>query len=191
MRRIAIVLTLAGAVSYAQVRKNADPPPSVTSTGFHKLRLAYADGMAVEVYTQSSVTPLPTSGKKRGAAWPGTVGTLVAWRDGVHRVVIDKEGAIVFGYDIAVSPGQWAGTVTLRITPLGGGFEAALRSGVLEVQAAGGKAGSVPVGPIPTVAAVREFSSLTKEQAVTMDILYNPSTGEKIFEVLIPSVVAK
>jgi hypothetical protein len=186
MMRLAMLLVLAGAVSFAQERIGTELP-SVTRAGFGKLRLAYHDGITVDIFTQSSVIPLPVAKKKKGEPWVGTVGTLVVWRDGVHRIVMDKDGAIVFGYDLAAVPGQLLGTVTIRITPLGRGFEAALRSGSLEVEA-NGKAGKVPVGQIPTVAAVREFPSLTRDLAVTMDILYNPSTGEKVFEVLIPSV---
>jgi hypothetical protein len=186
MKRLAMVLVLAGVAGFAQGTNGAELP-GVTRVGFGRLRLGYHDGITVDIFTQSSVTPMPVAKKKKGEPWVGTVGTLVVWRDGVHRVVMDKDGAIVFGYDVAAAPGQWPGTVTIRITPLGGGFEAALRSGSLEVEA-NGKAGKVPVGQIPTVAAAREFPSLARELAVTMDILYNPSTGEKIYEVLIPSI---
>jgi hypothetical protein len=42
-------------------------------------------------------------------------------------------------------------------------------------------------GPhLPTVAGVREFPSVKIGEAVTLDVLYNPSTGVKVFDVLRP-----
>jgi len=43
---------------------------------------------------------------------------------------------------------------------------------------------------LPTVAGVREFPAVKIGEAVTLDILCNPSTGEKIFDVLRPIRVA-
>jgi hypothetical protein len=177
-----LLLPVIAAAAFAQ-------SPSVEAAGQYRLRLVYPDGLAIQVHTQSSLQPPPSDRKVRDASVT-MVSTLVVWRDGVHRVVIDKDSAIVFAYDLAVSHGAWPDSATIRIAPLSRAFEAALRSGALQVSMSG-RDGKVPPGSIPTVSATREFPSVSKDQAVTLDILYNPTTNEKIFEVLIPVSASK
>ncbi len=45
--------------------------------------------------------------------------------------------------------------------------------------------------PIATVAAAREFDGVRKGQAVRLEILYNPATGEKVYDIFRPSTDAR
>ena len=68
----------------------------------------------------------------------------------------------------------------IRIDPI----SAATEAGILRYEARQGR--PFPSAHLPTVAAVREFPTVKFGEAVTIDILYNPSTGEKIYDVLRP-----
>jgi len=81
-------------------------------------------------------------------------------RDGhdARRFVLDKDDHVIFGYYIeARKLGQ--GAFEIRIKP-----------------------GST--GDIPTLASARQFPPLRAGDAVQVDILYNPGTGEKLYDVL-------
>ena len=53
-------------------------------------------------------------------------------------------------------------------------------------EALGSRNVKLPAGPLPTVDTVREFPAVRIGQVVTLDILFNPSTGEKVYEVIRP-----
>jgi hypothetical protein len=87
---------------------------------------------------------------------------------------------ILFAYNLEASRGASPGTVKIRIEPISARTEASILS-------AGAPGRPRYSGPrLPTVAGVREFPAVALGQAVTLDILHNPSTGEKIYDVLRP-----
>lgn len=89
-------------------------------------------------------------------------------------------------YNVEASRGASPHTVMIRIEPI----SAATEAGMLKYY------GAAPGRPrftgthLPTVAGVREFPAVKIGEAVTLDILSNPSTGEKIFDVLRPTLIA-
>jgi hypothetical protein len=106
-------------------------------------------------------------------------GGLAVSDEGIERVVPDKDGNILYAYFVEAWASPQPGAVTIRIKPLNKETEASLRSHP--------GPGWHATGPIGTVAGVREFSGVRKGQAVRLEILYNPSTGEKIYDILRPS----
>jgi len=95
---------------------------------------------------------------------------------------VDRANNILFVYNLEASRGASPGTVKIRIEPI----SAATEAGMLKDAAAPGRRPRFSGAHLPTVAGVREFPAVRIGEAVTLDILYNPSTGEKIFDVLRP-----
>jgi hypothetical protein len=103
--------------------------------------------------------------------WSG--GSLVVNRHGVLRLVRDKNDRVLFGYEVEASASNLSGAIDIRIKPI-------------DAKAAENfPSESLPM-PVPTVAAERDFRGVHKEEVVRLEILYNPATGEKIFDVLRP-----
>jgi hypothetical protein len=103
--------------------------------------------------------------------WSG--GSLVVNRHGVLRLVRDTNDRVLFAYEVDASAGNLSGDINIRIKPLDA------------KEAANFPDAGLPV-PVPTVTAERIFRGIHKEEAVRLEILYNPATGEKIFDVLRP-----
>ena len=124
------------------------------------MKVRFGDGTGLEIHTESTGANLPVS----------TSGSEVvpAGYD-FHRLIFDKQGALLLGYDIeARKAGQ--GTYTVRIKPV--------------------DTDKIKVGglgkwlEIPTLTGVREFPPLRTGDAVEVDILYNSATRERIYDVL-------
>jgi hypothetical protein len=136
----------------------------------------FPDGAGLEIYTESTGHTQLNPGGEIGIG-PGPRPK----QDIVDRVVVDSGGNILFAYNLEGSRGAYPDTVTIRILPLTPQTERDLL----------GRANK-PNEPrfsgahVPTVSAVREFLSVKMGQGVTLDILQNPSTGEKIYDVLRP-----
>jgi len=94
---------------------------------------------------------------------------------------VDRANNILFVYNLEASRGASPGTVKIRIEPI----SAATEASVLKYEVATGRL-RFSGAHLPTVAAVREFRAVKIGEAVTLDILYNPSTGERIYDVLRP-----
>jgi hypothetical protein len=148
MNRKSIILFAMAAAAFGQ----ANPPSG--------LKVWFGDGTGLEIHTESTGANLPvsTSGSE-----------IVPAGYDFHRVVFDKQGALLLGYDIeARKAGQ--GTFTVRIKPV--------------------DTDKIKVGgngkwlDIPTLTGVREFPPLRTGDAVEVDILYHPVTGERIYDVL-------
>jgi hypothetical protein len=136
-------------------------------------RAWFADGTGLEIYTETGGSPELDSQSSIGIG-PGT-----GPQDLVNRVVADRENNILFAYNVEASRGASPGTVMIRIMPI----SAATEANMLKRAAA---KGALPGAHLPTVAGVREFPAVKIGEAVTLDILYNPSTGMRVFEVLRP-----
>jgi hypothetical protein len=94
---------------------------------------------------------------------------------------VDRANNILFVYNLEASRGKSPDTVMNRIEPI----SAATEAGMLKNAAVPGRP-RFSGAHLPTVAGVREFPAVRIGEAVTLDILYNPSTGEKVFDVLRP-----
>src|SRR5580700_11170912 len=133
-----------------------------------KLRAYFLDGTGVEFEQEATgSTVLALHG-----------GGLAVSDEGIERIVSDKDGNVLYAYLVEAWASPQSGAVTIRIKPLNKETEASLRSH---------PGGWHATGPIGTVAGVREFPGVRKGQAVRLEILYNPSTGEKIYDILRPS----
>jgi hypothetical protein len=156
-RRLLLLLAVAPMLASAQ----KDDP--------RKLRAWFPDGTGVEFEQETTgSTALALHG-----------GGLTVSDEGIQRVVSDKDGNILYAYFVEAWAGPQGGTATIRIKPLNKEAEADLHTHHF--------AGLHTTGPIATVAGVREFPGIRKGQAVRLEILYNPSTGEKIYDILRPS----
>jgi hypothetical protein len=91
-------------------------------------------------------------------------GGMISWDEATHddkvsRYVLDSHDKTIFAYGLQASRGPGADEITIRLNPFGTG---------------------------PTVAALREFKAVKYGQEVKIEILANPSTGERVFDVLRP-----
>jgi hypothetical protein len=138
----------------------------ISTVGFAgSLTVGYADGTRVTIQTFS------TNSNAEQAIYSS--GAVVQTAPGVwHRVLNDKQGKkVAFAYDLEAGRASAPGTFFLRIKPVDEAF-------AREQQSAGG---------VPTVSAIREFNSIKLGEGIAIDLLSNPTTGEKIFDVLQPS----
>ncbi len=141
----------------------------------HILHAFFPDGTGLEIFTETTgSTEIDSSGEMG-------IGPGVGSQDLVNRVVVDRANHILFVYNLEASRGAAPGTVKIRIEPISPATEA----GMLKDAARPGRP-QFSGAHLPTVAGVREFPAIKIGEAVTLDILYRPSTGEKIFDVLRP-----
>ena len=128
--------------------------------GQTNMKVRFGDGTGLDIHTESTGSNLPVS----------TSGSdVVPAGYDFHRVVFDKQGALLLGYDIeARKAGQ--GAFTVRIKPVD---TTKFKIG-----------GNGKWLDIPTLTGIREFPPLRMGDAVEVDILYNPATRERIYDVL-------
>jgi hypothetical protein len=144
----------------------------------HILRASFPDGTGLEIFTETTGSSQIDPEGERG------IGPGVGSQDLVNRVVVDRADKILFVYNVEASRGASPDTVMIRIEPI----SAATEAGMLKYEASHGR--PFPGAHLPTVAGVREFPAVKIGEAVTLDMLSNPSTGEKIFDVLRPIRIA-
>jgi hypothetical protein len=139
------------------------------------LRASFPDGTGVEIFTETTgSSQIAPEGEMGIGPGPGP-------QDLVNRVVIDRANNILFAYNLKASRGANPDSVTIRIDPISAETEAVILN-----------RGAAPGRPrfsgahLPTVAGVREFPGVKIGEVVTLDILYNRATGEKIYDVLRP-----
>jgi len=140
----------------------------------HILHASFPDGTGVEIFTETTGSSQIDPRGEMG------IGPGVGSEDLVNRVVRDRANNILFVYNLEASRGASPDTVKIRIEPI----SAASEAGMLKYEASHGR--PFPGARLPTVAGVREFPAVKIGEAVTLDILYNPSNGEKIYDVLRP-----
>jgi hypothetical protein len=141
----------------------------------HILRASFPDGTGLEIFSETTGSSQINSTGEMG------IGPGVGTQDLVNRVVVDRANNILFVYNLEASRGVRPDTVKIRIEPI----SAATEAGMLKDAARPGRP-RFSGAHLPTVAGVQEFSAVKIGEAVTLDILYNPSTGEKIYDVLRP-----
>jgi hypothetical protein len=98
----------------------------------------------------------------------------------IHRVVLDRDGNPVFGYDLVVEPAGDARKFRVTAQPLGAEFERQLR-------ARRGGAQSSPAASasgVPTLARAAEAQTLDDGDAVSLDLLVNARTGVRVVDVI-------
>jgi hypothetical protein len=181
------------------------------------LTVTFNGGTALEIRTESTLqnSPLSTTGS-----------VSISDRNVVSRTVVDKDGRLLFTYDIEASPEASSPLrYTIRIIPHDpnrielNGFTFApgdqltigdmpytvRQDGTIsvyqigEIRAAGlslRQLTSLVRGSVvkvkaarrdaPTVSAVREFKAVRIGEGVSIDILANPATGERIYDVIQP-----
>lgn len=128
------------------------------------LTVSFSGGPVLELHTESSAgtSPLSTGGSVE----------IGAGND-AHRFVLDANDRVIFGYYIETrNDGQ--GAFTIRIKP----FD---RQNIRQESS---YLRQNRLGDVPTLGAAREFTGLHIGDAVQVDILYNPSTGERLYDVI-------
>jgi hypothetical protein len=146
----------------------AQRPSNVQQTWF-------PDGTGLEVHAEA--TGSTHMDAPRGATGAGYFKSERV--DRVFRVVGDRDDNALIGYFLEAYRNTQTDTTVIRISPL----DQATAADMLKSLPLGFKSAT---GRIPTVSAVREFPSVKIGQAATLDILYNPATGEKVYDVLRP-----
>lgn len=129
----------------------------------------FDDGTVLEFYTQST-------GPTASVSTNGSI--VLSALSGLHRVVLDKDDNLLFVYGVEARRDALPQTFFVRIKPVDRGLE-------VEGASMPKLFGKTP-HPFPTVAAVREFPGVRLGDAIVLDILQNPATGEKIFDVISP-----
>jgi hypothetical protein len=143
-----IVLTILATAAFAQTKV-----PSV-------LKVWFADGTGLDVQTISTGASLPVSTSGSESVTEGY---------DYHRIVFDKQGVILLGYDIEARRAP-LGMFAIRIKPTN-----------TEQVRVGGQGAWLQ---IPTISGIREFPPLSAGDSVEVDILYNQGTKERIYDVL-------
>ena len=128
------------------------------------LKTWFPNGVGLEIHSASSGpnTPVSTSGA-----------VLVGNGSLIHRAVVGQDANVLFAYSILLKRSD-KGRVSLQMWPVS---EEKLRD--LKWFPTG-----KPMGPVATLATMRDFPSLAPGDAVELDILYNPTTHEKIWDVI-------
>jgi hypothetical protein len=163
VKRSAIMLLLVGAV-----------PTVLDGDSQHVMHASFPDGTGLEIFTETTGSSQIDFGGGMG------IGPGVGSQDLVNRVVTDRAQKILFVYNLEAKRGATPNTVTIRVMPI----SAASEDSYLKFEATHGR--PFPGAHLPTVAGIREFPAVKIGEAVALDILYNPSTGEKIYDVLRP-----
>ena len=118
-------------------------------------------GIAIHAESNGPQSPLSTSGSG------------VSDDSGrVYRVVLDRDNKPLFAYELdlqAVTPNH----VGVTLKP----------ADQERLRALNWLKGKI-VGDVPTITAVREFPPLRLGDEIHVDIMYNPKTGEKVWDVL-------
>lgn len=150
-------------------------PAVMRADNRHILRASFPDGTGLEIRTETTGSSQIDSQGGMG------IGPGAGSHDVVNRIVLDRGNNILFAYHLEASRGTRADTVRIRIAPISSVTE----ENILRNSGSPGHP-HFSGDHLPTVAAVRDFPDVKIGQAVALDILYNPSTGEKVFDVLRP-----
>jgi hypothetical protein len=125
----------------------------------------FPDGTCLALSAESTgVTPLTSTNG----------GGMLRERE-IYRFVYDSQKVFLFAYQLEAKRSAVEGAVFIRIKPLDPVIEKELS-----------RTATVLGGHIPTVATVREFPVVRMGEALKLDILYNPTTKETIYDVLRP-----
>jgi hypothetical protein len=121
------------------------------------------NGAGVAIHTESSASRSPLS----------TSGAVAIGNDSTsYRIVLDRDNKPLFAYELQLR-GEPPNHVRVTIKPAG-------QEGLRALDWLKGKI----VGDVPTIAAARAFPPLRLGDEVHVDIMYNPKTGEKLWDVL-------
>ena len=121
------------------------------------------NGAGVAIHTESSASQSPLS----------TSGAVAVGNDSTsYRIVLDRDNKPLFAYELELRGGTQNG-ILVTIKP----------ADQERLRALDWLKGKV-VGDVPTIAAVRAFPPLRLGDEVHVDIMYNPKTGEKLWDVL-------
>lgn len=122
------------------------------------------NGAGVAIHTESSAAHSPLS----------TSGAVTTQGETAYRIVLDRDDKPIFAYQLEIH-GRPPSDIRVTIKP-------ADPAGLRTVDWSFLK--NKVVGDVPTIAAVRAFPPLRMGDEVHVDIMYNPKTGEKIWDVL-------
>jgi hypothetical protein len=128
-----------------------------------QVRAWFPDGTGLEIYTEATGKTLTRTEAS------GMIGISM---DQSFRLVLDKNKNALFGYQFEAKRSvSVPGAVWIRIAPLESPMPRRYAN-------------------VPTVATVREFAAVKMGEAVTLEMLFNPATSEKIYDVIRPTTDA-
>ncbi len=138
---------------------------ALAQTGFPQeqpLSFSQNGGPVIEMHAESTDT--------RSPLW--AAGSITVTAGNPHRIVLDQKDRILFAYDIQIKK-SGTDTITIQLGPIdqkvrGEDWFSKYRTS----------------GEIPTLEGTREFPRLKLGDEVQVDILYNPTTRERIYDVL-------
>ncbi len=118
----------------------------------------------------------------RALAWPAIFTPQFFLDEGnvIHRVLADKEGAFVFGYDLVVTPLADKKQFQVAVRPLSADFAERLH----KLRQTAGAARTHPALNIPTLSATPDVQMLDDGDAFALDLLVNAQLGIKIVDVV-------
>lgn len=125
-------------------------------------------------------TPDAAAGRPAGAAEVEAAllpQALLGADNTVHRVLLDREGKLVFAYDLRVEPHAAARRFTVTAAPVAAEFEAQL------LRARRAAAPSQGPASVPTLARAAGPQTLDDGDSVSLDLLVNPLTGVRVADV--------
>ena len=127
-----------------------------------ELRYSF-NGAGVAIHTESSTSQSPLS----------TSGAVAIGNDSTsYRIVLDRDNKPLFAYELQLRA-EPPNHVRVTIKPAG-------QDGLRALEWLKGKM----VRDVPTIAVARAFPPLRLGDEVHVDIMYNPKTGEKLWDVL-------
>src|SRR2546423_12055722 len=100
----------------------------------------------------------------------------------IHRVLVDRDGRLVFGYDLSVEPLAPARRFKVSAQPLSAEFKERLRAHGLGAHAGvQTPAATTSLSTLPRATAVQ---TLDDGDAFALDLLVNPQTGVRLTDVV-------
>ena len=169
---LALLCALAVAAAAQQAPDALRPP--------HQQQLIIPLGGQGFVAFRLEATPDAAEGRPAGAAEVEAAllpQALLGADNTVHRVLLDREGNLVFAYDLRVEPHAAARRFTVTAAPVAPEFEAQLlraRRAVAPAQA---------TTNVPTLARAAGPQTLDDGDSVSLDLLVNPRTGVRVADV--------
>jgi hypothetical protein len=133
------------------------------------VRAWFRDGTGIEIHTE-------TTGPTQAVTHEPGQGVIGIAYDRSFRLITDKANNVLFGYYLDGKKSTVPNAEFIRISPIDSAALPSRLDGRYKY----------PPGSLPTVDTAREFPAVKIGQAVTLDILFNPSTGEKIYDVIRP-----
>jgi len=137
------------------------------------LVVALPQGGFVSLVNRSEWIDLKQAIRVRQLPGPLSAQALSDTDQTIHRILRDREGRFVFGYDLWIFADRGTKQFKIAIRPLDARLEQSLRPG-----------GSPPVEPVSTFPKSTEPQTVTDGSEFSVDLLVNPNAGVKFIDLV-------